>query len=547
MRIPRRLLSPLHHCEDAAVKLSKYLNIRVTQSSLRRDLLEHPNYPSLTALMDVFSNFGVDNEAYKLSIENFDQLPVPFLLHIKADKLQHDLFAPVFKVHSDWIELYNPETKRNEVWKNERLQTMYKGTVLALEANQHSGEIEYEKKLKKEKERSVILSLILIIPLLLTLTYCTISIIKHPGTPVIAPVIFTILTFIGCIITALLLWHQIDEYNPALKQICQSGKKVNCSAILNSKAAKIFGVSWSSIGFTYFMGMLLALLTSGSTNLPVLELLSWVNILALPYIFFSVYYQWRVAKQWCMLCLLVQGALFLQFVTVITAGLPALIPLKAIGPQTYATVFSCFAIVFAVTLLFMPVLEQATQSEHATIELQRLKHNPQIFNALLSKERSLARSTDGLGITLGNSRAKYKLVKVCNPYCGPCAKAHPVLEELLENNSDIQLQIIFTATGRENDYQAPIVKHLLAIDNKEDEAFTKKALDDWYTSEKKDYAAFAAKYADPLDLESQGKAIKAMHEWCTAIDIAFTPTFFINGRQLPEIYSVKDLKYFFSV
>ena len=40
-------------------------------------------------------------------------------------------------------------------------------------------------------------------------------------------------------------------------------------------------------------------------------LLLGINILALPYTIFSVYYQWRVAKQWCVLCLVVQGLLIL--------------------------------------------------------------------------------------------------------------------------------------------------------------------------------------------------------------------------------------------
>jgi len=40
-----------------------------------------------------------------------------------------------------------------------------------------------------------------------------------------------------------------------------------------------------------------------------LAIVSLFNLLALPYIIFSVYYQWRVAKQWCVLCLAVQALL----------------------------------------------------------------------------------------------------------------------------------------------------------------------------------------------------------------------------------------------
>lgn len=41
--------------------------------------------------------------------------------------------------------------------------------------------------------------------------------------------------------SVLLLWHEIDKNNPLLRQICSGGKKVNCDAVLSSKASKVFG------------------------------------------------------------------------------------------------------------------------------------------------------------------------------------------------------------------------------------------------------------------------------------------------------------------
>ncbi|PUZ29772.1 hypothetical protein DCC81_10130 [Chitinophaga parva] len=38
-----------------------------------------------------------------------------------------------------------------------------------------------------------------------------------------------------------------------------------------------------------------------------------------------------------------------------------------------------------------------------------------------------------------------------------------------------------------------------------------------------------------------------MYEWCKKTNVTFTPTFFLNGYQLPENYSISDLKYFLSV
>jgi DNA polymerase III delta subunit len=100
-------------------------------------------------------------------------------------------------------------------------------------------------------------------------------------------------------------------------------------------------------------------------------------------------------------------------------------------------------------------------------------------------EKIAEQSTEGLGITLGNLFAKRTLIKVCNPYCGPSAKAHAEIEKLLEENKDLKVQIIFAATNNENDYRNKLVKHLLAIAKNNNEQKIKQSLDDRYLADKK--------------------------------------------------------------
>ena len=37
-----------------------------------------------------------------------------------------------------------------------------------------------------------------------------------------------------------------------------------------------------------------------------------------------------------------------------------------------------------------------------------------------------------------------------------------------------------------------------------------------------------------------------MSNWCDTVKIEFTPTYLINGFQLPEVYSLDDVGYFLS-
>jgi hypothetical protein len=284
----------------------------------------------------------------------------------------------------------------------------------------------------------------------------------------------------------------------------------------------------------------------GVTNPNTLFVLAWLNILAVPYVFFSIYYQWQIAKQWCVLCLCVQALLVLQFIATIAAGWHTVVPIATIVTISNITpIILSFVTPFIILNLLLPVYRSAKRSKRNKTELQRLKHNPQIFEALLAKQKAITESAEGLGIILGNPNGTHKIIKVCNPYCGPCAQAHTPMEKLLKSNPDLQIQILFTASNDDGDIRAPSVKHLLAI-AEGGEAITRQALDDWYLADKKDYEVFAAKYPMNGELKQQDDKINAMKEWCDKTKISFTPTFFVNGHQLPEIYTVNDLKYFLS-
>ncbi len=176
--------------------------------------------------------------------------------------------------------------------------------------------------------------------------------------------------------------------------------------------------------------------------------------------------------------------------------------------------------------------------------MQKIKFNTGVFNLLLEKQKRLSVSADGLGICLGNPNAANTIIKVCNLYCGPCAKAHSGVEKLLEENKDLKAQIIFTATNNENDSRALPAKHLIAIADQGNETLTKNALNDWYLAEKKDYNVFAEKYPMNGEVKIQGEKLDAMKQWCDKVEISFTPTFFYNGHQLPDVYNLGDLKYF---
>lgn len=274
-----------------------------------------------------------------------------------------------------------------------------------------------------------------------------------------------------------------------------------------------------------------------------MSLLALANLPALPYIFFSVYYQWKVVRQWCLLCLEVQAILVIQFLITLTGGLYNF-SFSQMPFPIYIALLTCFLLPALVLYIAVSALKKSKEGKTHYNTLQRFKHNGQVFDAILRRQKKVALSVEGLGITIGNPDAKWKLIKVCNPYCGPCARAHPIIDELVDSNANVQVQIIFTASGEESDIKTPPVQHLLAIAADGNEKAIRQALDEWYNAPQKDYGAFTAKHPIPDELLAQQQnKILAMKKWCDDMEIQFTPTFFVNGYRLPEIYSLSDLQY----
>src|SRR5690606_13163181 len=282
---------------------------------------------------------------------------------------------------------------------------------------------------------------------------------------------FALLKLVGLGMGAMLLWYEVDKYNPTLQSFCSGGKKVNCDSVLNSKYAKVFNgkLSLGSIGFSYFFGTFFYLLINGFSETS-LAPLAFLSFAALPIVALSAFYQGVAIKQWCKFCIAVQAVLLMEGMTAFLGGF-----------HLFGMEFGPLTLLLALLLIpiplwkwLRPMLEGKKAINLHRRGLKKIKNNPDVFLGLLSKTRKTTKDTNALGITFRNKSAKYNVLKVCNPYCGPCASAHPILDELVKANK-INLQILFTATADENDFRAKPVRHFLALDTKGDEKGTQRA------------------------------------------------------------------------
>ena len=352
----------------------------------------------------------------------------------------------------------------------------------------------------------------------------------------------TVFKTAGLITSILLLVQSIDSNNPLVQVLCGGGGKKDCNAILSSKAAKVFeGLSWSEVGFYYFGGTWLLLLFGGNTPLT-WQVLAVLNIVSLPYTVYSIYYQARVAKQWCVLCCTIQALLWLEFTPIILKAVPAFTTGNTITAASSALVITCLLLPVLLWAMLKPLFLKLQQLPPLKQQLRKFKYNAGLFNTMLNAQAKYTQPEEEWSIVLGNVEANNSITMVSNPYCPPCAKMHQSLDELLEQNGNVKAHIVFTANNTDKDIKTPVSRHLMALNNLPDKTIVRRALNDWYEQKQKNYEAWAKVY--PVELkETEYYKIDRQRDWCQMAEVTATPTMLLNGYRLPDLYQLPDLKY----
>jgi uncharacterized membrane protein len=526
--------------------LFKKLGVKITDGTLKRELYHHPDYPSLLSISDITSNYGIENLAAITTLDRIREIEKLCIVPLKAEEKNEESYAIMSHITHESVTYYDPAIHRWKSLPRDEFENRWPSRIALFVNNEKKqDENDYGKKRSKEV-RGKLLTKIGYWSLPLFVLFTSGYVLFNEQS--ISLALYLVSTLVGALLTGFIIRHELGQHIPLIDEICKGGRDINCNAVINSKASHIMGVSWGTIGAVYFLGTLLDILMLGVSNPIAKWQVAWINTFALPYILFSIYYQWRVVKQWCILCLAVLAIMIVQAIISYTDGWHGLKSFSALNEyHTLSLSFLSFLIPIIFLVFFIPISKTAEESKENYAKMQRFKHNPKVMASLLAAQQPLFSNTDGLGIFLGNINATHKIVKICNPYCGPCGKAHAIIDSLLNNNPNIQIQIIFTASMDENDIRKKPVKHLLAIAAKGDEQLTKQALDDWYLMEIKNYDAFARKYPMEEELKEVEENIREMSNWCSSNEIKATPTFFINGHRLPPSYTPLDLKYFLSI
>lgn len=528
---------------NALILFVKALRVKVNSSSINKTLKDHPEFPSLLSLSDSLNTWNIQNIAIQANKSKINELNTPFLALIRTSK--DELVAVINKVDEESVYFKTQFEKKDNVISLKDFNEIWDGIAILAEKNESSGEKNYQ--LVKRKQTLNKITFLGVVVLFILLGFLPIINLINSNISnsnlVIGYTSLVFIKFIGIITTILLIWYQIDKNKSFVQKICASIAKGDCKTVLDSDQAKFLGViSWSDIGFIYFLGSFIALSEVNIFTINIISVLTWLNIFALPFIFYSIYFQLRIAKRWCFLCLTVLVLLIFEFL--IAIGFSLISTLNFDNYYMVLKILTAFLIAVFTLVYIKPILIELFELKNSYKNISRFKFSKEIFTNLLEKQKKVLFSPQSLGITIGNLESENTLTCVVSPYCAPCSEAFNNILSLLKNISNLKVQIIFYA-GNNSDAML-VVECLLAIDRGSDKQIIMAALENWYLGTEKNYNQFVAKYQINTNSENNKLQIVSMNNWCNNMKIEGTPTIFFNGYQLPDIYHITDLRYILS-
>ena len=502
------------------------LDVKFTKSYSDKFYKEHPYKYNLFGISRMLSDYGIKNAGIKIEdkINDISEIQTPFIAHTGGD------FSLVYCVTDDEVE-YRMNSLNLSIPKSVFCDN-WSGVILLAEKNEDSIEPNYSRHHKKELGWFILRSLFIIVSSLLVLMVF-INNESHKNWGYLLSLIFNI---VGLYVGFLLVQKQLKVHSRYSDKICSLFKRTDCNNILESNAARLFGIfGWSEIGFAYFLSNII--LIAFLPNL--ISYYALLNILALPYTIWSVLYQKFKAKQWCVLCLIVQLLLWCIF---ITSFLFNFIHVPQLNVFNIVLFGSVYLVSFLSITLLIPLLSEGLKIDNIIQEINSLKAHEGVLSLLLKEQPYYECDKSTSNVIFGNPEAPIWVTILTNPHCAPCAKIHERIEKILESHeNNLCIQYVFSSFGEELDISSKFLISTYLNTEKEHMMFI---YDLWFKEGKFNKESFFEQY--PFDLTDNRVIIEfdKHFQWKQSTKIDATPTILINGYKLPNNYQIEDLRFF---
>lgn len=508
--------------EQTVYKWLRSLKLPISRNYLFELLTSHPDYPSLLSITDVLDGLGIENITAVIDKASLGEIDTPLLAHMQEGEFR--LIKPGKSAGKSADDFY----------------TRWDGIVLAAEATSILNEAG-RKAFAKQRRRTIFFYALLASALTFT------AMIVLSAASLIHSLLI-VSDVVGVVVAVLIVRKDMGISDGPEGSFCFGGDPDDCNAVIRSTTNGLPSwIRWSDAGLIFFTGhfFLLTLPAAGYSTAVTLGICRMLAVGAMLFVVYSIYYQWRVLRKWCFLCLVTCCLLCFQFFCL--SGQDAMWgnPFTREGMAAFCIFFT----VMLVWLLSGPVIKENTELRRKIAEKLRFKNDVDTFLPLAERQRRVDTSPFMHELEMGKPGAQVQVLVGCNPYCNPCARAHRVLHGLAERfEGRVSIVTRFDIKlNPENDRKCQAAGHILTAAFGPDQGggdpkHIMQVLDDWFSS--MNAGEFCKAYgisSMPVFQDTLLKTLELHQAWSEASNISFTPTIFINGCELPEKYSVDDL------
>ena len=496
------------------------LEVRYTKRYADNLYDEHPHRDNMYGLKRMLDVYGVKTQGVRLEDKDLACLNYPCILHTDHE------FVIGLECDTDGITYLQHGEKATT--GREAFKQTWSGNALVVSETTEAAEPDYR---EHRRDEWIALAERYAIPVLLALA-AAIGVAGHLRDMDMLDLARIALSSVGILVCCLLMEKQLSGQSRYGDRVCSLFRRADCNSVLDGPMAKVFGISWSEVGLGYFAAGILLLSLYPASSGPVAA----INWMAMLYGVWSVYYQWRVAKSWCVLCVIVQAVIWAMGITAIFSALSESLVFDVAG-----ILLSCITFAVCIMAVHQYASAGAVEKErvHAVRQYRALKADSTVAQALIGKGEYHETTLDDSSVIFGNPGAEMRVTILSNPHCNPCARMHERVERLLGIAGDeICVQYIFSSF---NESLEDSSRYLIAcyFNNPENEARRKFSL--WYAKDKFDYKRIMKENEAGIHTQVIEEEMERHRKWREKTSLIVTPTVLVNGHKLPEGYELEDL------
>ncbi len=484
----------------------------INKEDLAFQLCSHPDYPQPISVLETLEKLKIKCSVYQTSLQEIDT-DIGCFLTLLSNKQGNQFYSIVEKTKSG----YKSDFKRIDY---HQLHGMWTSIIIVIENNQEHN---------VERKNWFFKLLLLTIGVSTFFWATSYSFNFHT-------IIFSFLSIIGFILS-LSVFDDLRIGNiSVVSQLCERNKKTNCNEVINSTKWKLLKfLNFSDLSLTFFATQILVLYLMSLMTLKV-EYFKVQNVLliaSIPFIFISIFYQKKVEKKWCPICLGISLILFLEFFI----NLPFV---------NYNYDFRALVFYFSIYgLVYVFWKKNRTNLLKKTELLSKLSKANQTLNNYETFKHILTKNNDKLECLISNSDSYPTIIVVTDPFCDHCKSLHSELAGLFgQTDTCPNISFVFnTDIEEESDFEKSIYRNLMFHQKNEgDTIFFMDVLEEWFFEKNK--SQWLDKYSRSFDEKKIDLILKEQYNCCKNYNIKFTPAIIINGYLLPSTYTIQNLSFF---